>query len=159
MIDVLVWRDPREARVKCSLTPVAGLPGVRIVEVHGRGRLDAGERILLAPEGQELTAADRGMGLLLIDCAWRKVGSLLRRVDGDLHARRLPRLVTAYPRKSKTYPDPEEGLASVEALFAATLILGEPRFDFLAGYRWREEFLGTNFPHLDRAGIAGGALP
>ena len=156
MIDVLAWRDPREARAKCSLTPIAGLPGVRIVEVHGRGRLDAGERILLAPDGEELSSEDRGRGLLLIDCAWRKVGSLRRRVDGVLHARRLPRLVTAYPRKSKTFQDPDEGLASVEALFAATLILGEPRFDFLRGYHWREEFLRMNFPHLDPAGIAAG---
>ena len=47
----------------------------------------------------------------------------------------------------------------LEALFAATLILGEPRFDFLAGYRWREEFLRTNFPDLARAGSASGELP
>ena len=159
MIDVLVWRDPRESKHKCSLTPIAGLAGVRIVEVQGRRRLDAGERILLSPEGDELTAADRGTGLLLVDCAWRKVGSLLRRVDGSLRPRRLPRLVTAYPRRSKTFPDPDAGLASIEALFAATLILGEPRFDFLAGYRWREEFLRTNFPDLARAGSASGELP
>ncbi len=144
MIDVLILRDPRESKRKCSLTPIAGLAGVRVVEYHGRRRLDAGERVFLSPEGEELSEKDRGRGLFLVDCAWRKVGALLATVDGVLHPRRLSRLSTAYPRKSKTFADPAQGLASIEALFAATVILGEPRPDLLEGYRWRAEFLDAN---------------
>jgi pre-rRNA-processing protein TSR3 len=153
MLDVLILRDPRESRQKCSLTPIAGMSGFRIVEHRKGRRLDAGERTLLSPDGEELTSADRGRGLFLIDCAWRKVGSLLATVDGTLHARRLPPLVSAYPRRSKNFPDPSDGLASIEALFAATLILGEPRPELLEGYRWRAEFLAAN-----RAFLAGHAL-
>ena len=141
---VLVLRDPRESPGKCSITPLRGLPDLRIVEYDGSRRLDAGERVLLHPDGEELGERDRGRDLLLIDCAWRRVPNLLRTVDGVLHARRLPPLVSAYPRRSKIHPDPVTGLASVEALFAATLLLGAPRHDFLATYRWREVFLEAN---------------
>jgi pre-rRNA-processing protein TSR3 len=52
--------------------------------------------------------------------------------------------VTAYPRRSRTFTDPERGLASIEALFAALALLGEPRRELLDGYRWAAEFLAAN---------------
>ena len=153
-MDVLILRDPHESPAKCSLTPLRGLAGVRFVEYHGRRRLDAGERILLDPEGAELGPEDRGRDLLLIDCAWRRVPRLRRTVDGVLHGRRLPPFETAYPRRSKTFADPERGLASVEALYLAALLLGTPRPDFLAAYRWRAEFLAANRTLLATLGLA-----
>jgi len=143
-VHVLILRDPRESVGKCSLTPLRGLPGLEFVEYRPDRRLAAGTRILLHPDGEELGPADRGHDLLLVDCAWRRVPSLLRTVDGRLLPRRLPPLASAYPRRSKTHPDPESGLASVEALFAATVLLGEPRPDLLARYRWRAAFLARN---------------
>jgi pre-rRNA-processing protein TSR3 len=143
-VHVLILRDPRESRAKCSLTPLQGLSGIRFVAYDRERRLPAGERLLLHPEGAELTGADRGLDLLLIDCAWRRVPRLLASVDGTLHARRLPALASAYPRRSKTFVDPPSGLASVEALFAATVLLGEPRPELLAHYRWRAGFLAAN---------------
>ena len=148
-MDVLILRDPHESLAKCSLTPLRGLPGVRFVDYHGRRRLAAGERVLLHPDGEELSPADRGRDLLLIDCSWRRVERCLRTVDGVLHPRRLPPFVTAYPRRSKTFPDPERGLASVEALYLAALLLGAPRPDFLREYRWREAFLAANRARLE----------
>ena len=68
------------------------------------------------PDGEDLSQADRGIRLLLVDCTWR----------------RLPKLVTAYPRRSKLTPDPEHGLASVEALYAAMALLDGPRPELLA---------------------------
>jgi pre-rRNA-processing protein TSR3 len=53
-------------------------------------------------------------------------------------------LVTAYPRKSKLFEDPERGLASVEALYAALALLGEQRQELLANYRWARTFLALN---------------
>lgn len=153
-MDVLILRDPRESVAKCSLTPLRGLPGVRFVDYHGRRRLAAGERVLLHPDGAELSAADRGRDLLLIDCAWRRVPNCLRTVDGLLHPRRLPPFVTAYPRRSKTFADPERGLASVEALYLAALLLGTPRPDFLREYRWRAPFLEANRARLGALGLA-----
>jgi pre-rRNA-processing protein TSR3 len=143
-VEILILRDPRESAAKCSLTPLRGLSGIRFVEYDRERRLAAGERVLLHPQGELLGPADRGRDLLLIDCSWRRVPSLLRTVDGELHLRRLPPLTSAYPRKSKTFADPASGLASVEALYAAVLLLGEPRPELLSNYRWREAFLDAN---------------
>ncbi len=141
---VLVLRDPKESLAKCSLTPLRGLAGVRFVDYHPDRRVDADGRVLLDPHGELLTRADAGRDLFLIDCSWRRVEKLGRRVDGELLRRRLPPFVTAYPRRSKTFDDPSRGLASIEALYAASVVLGAPRPELLAAYRWREEFLELN---------------
>jgi pre-rRNA-processing protein TSR3 len=143
-LDVLILRDPRESTKKCSLTPLRGLPGIRFVSFDKDRRLATSKRILLHPDGDEFRAEDRGEALLLVDCAWRRVPRLLATIDGELIPRRLPPLVTAYPRKSKQFEDPERGLASIEALYAALALLGDPRRELLAGYRWADEFLTRN---------------
>ncbi len=143
-MDILILRDPREPRAKCSLTALAGMAGVRVVAYRPGRRLAAGERVLLHPDGEELASDDRGRDLLLIDCAWRRVPQLLATVDGRLQPRRLPSLVSAYPRRSKVFPDPAGGLASLEALYAATVVLGQPRPDLLERYRWKAQFLAAN---------------
>jgi pre-rRNA-processing protein TSR3 len=148
-LDVLILRDPRESTKKCSLTPLRGMEGVRFVGYEPDRRVDAGKRILLHPDGEDITSADRGKPLLLIDCAWRRLPQLLATVDGELEHRRLPKLITAYPRKSKQFEDPEQGLASIEALYAALALLGDARPELLAGYRWKDEFLRSN-PSLGR---------
>ena len=141
---ILIAHDPREPANKCSVTPLRGMAGIDFVPLRKATRLDAGRRIWLDVEGEELSAADRGLDLLIIDCTWRRVAKLARRIEGDLVRRRLPPLVTAFPRRSKLVPDPAHGLASVEALYAATVILGSPRPELLAQYRWAEEFLAAN---------------
>jgi pre-rRNA-processing protein TSR3 len=150
-LDILVFRDPREQLAKCSLTPLRGKPGIRFVDYHPEIELDPGERILLHIDGAELSTADRGRGLLLIDCAWRRVPTLQRRLTRAPLLRRLPPLVTAYPRKSKLFEDPAAGLASVEALYAAVHVLWGPRLDLLDEYRDRAAFLAAN-PWLSAPG-------
>ncbi len=142
--DVLILRDPRESTKKCSLTPLRGSSGIVFVDYHHQRRIDAAGRVLLTPDGEPLGAADAGRGLLLIDCSWRRVPTLLRAVDGDPLPRRLPPLRTAYPRKSALFPDPARGLASLEALYAALALLGRPRPARLEGYRWSPDFLRLN---------------
>jgi pre-rRNA-processing protein TSR3 len=51
---------------------------------------------------------------------------------------------TAFPRRSKLYVDPDNGLATVEALYLAHHILGRPTDGLLEHYRWAEEFLRMN---------------
>jgi pre-rRNA-processing protein TSR3 len=148
---VLIVRDPRESAQKCSLTPLRGMERIHFESYQRGRRVAAHGRILLHPEGELLGPADAGRDLLLIDCAWRRVPSVLETIDGDPIRRRLPPLVTAYPRTSKVFQDPGEGLASVEALYAALAILGEPRPELLAAYHWREAFLDRN------PGLAAGA--
>ena len=143
--DILILRDPRESLKRCSLTPLRGKEGVRFVHYHPERRVEAEGRILLHTEGELLSSADEGGRLLLIDCNWRRVPKLLRTVDGPFTLRRLPALRTAYPRRSTTFEDPGEGLASVEALYAAQCFLGGgPDPELLAAYRWADEFLALN---------------
>jgi len=148
-LDILIVHDPREPANKCSLTPLRGMEGVRFVPVRAGQRVDAGRRIWLHPDGDELGPADRGIGLLLVDCTWRRLSKLSSCIDGELRRRRLPKLVTAYPRRSKLTPDPENGLASIEALYAATALLDGPRPELLASYHWAAAFLAAN-PELPR---------
>jgi len=155
-MDILIVHDPREPSKKCSLTPLRGMPGVRFVPMVGGKRVDAGRRIWLHPEGDELGPSDRGIGLLLIDCTWRRLSKLSKRIDGELLRRRLPKLVTAYPRRSKLLPDPAHGLASIEALYAAIALLDVPRPELLEQYRWAAEFLAAN-PALDLSAWRSGS--
>jgi ribosome biogenesis protein Tsr3 len=144
VIDVLIVRDSRESTKKCSLTPLRDAAGLRFVTYHPERRVDAGRRIWLVPDGDLLSPADRGPGILLVDCAWRRVEQLRATIDGELIPRRLPPLASAYPRTSKLFVDPRCGLASVEALYAALCVLGDRRPELLASYRWRDEFLARN---------------
>lgn len=148
-LDVLILRDPRESTKKCSLTPLRGMAGIRFLTWKPERRFAVGKRVLLHPDGSEISAADSGKPLLLIDCAWRRVPTLLASCDGELERRALPPLTTAYPRRSHTFEDPEGGLASIEALYAALALLGRPAPELLAGYRWADEFLRLN-PALPR---------
>jgi pre-rRNA-processing protein TSR3 len=151
-MDVLILRDPRESTRRCSLTALRGTPGIRFVTYARGRRLDAHGRLLLHPDGEELGPADRGRPLLLLDCAWRRVADLRASVDGEPALRRLPELATAYPRRNREGGDPARGLASVEALYAALALCGEPRPELLEGYRWAGEFLAANPVLRDGAG-------
>ena len=99
--------------------------------------------VRLAAEGPELSAADAGCGLLLLDASWHWAAGM-NRAFLDVAPRSLTGWRTAYPRVSKRGTDPDNGLASVEALFAAYHVLGRPTEGLLAHYRWAEEFLRLN---------------
>lgn len=148
-LDVLILRDPHEAAHKCSLTPLRGTPGIEFVSFESGRRVDATGRVLLHPDGRDFGPDDHGRPLFLVDCSWRKLPKLLACVDGEPVRRRLPPLVTAYPRKSKLGTDPDSGLASIEALYAALAGLGQVHPELLASYHWKADFLRLN-PGLPR---------
>jgi pre-rRNA-processing protein TSR3 len=105
-------------------------------------RFDATGFVQLAIGAPPLTAADRGRALLLLDATWRWLPQLEACVTGTPIRRSIPgALRTAYPRKSKVFDDPCEGLASVEALYVARRLLGDDDPSLLDGYHWRDEFL------------------
>ena len=68
----------------------------------------------------------------------------MRRGVEHVPTRSLQGYRTAYPRVSKLGTDPDNGLASVEALYLAYHILGRPTEGLLDHYRWGEEFLRLN---------------
>ena len=62
----------------------------------------------------------------------------------DIPVRSLGPWVTAYPRKSKLFVDPIEGLATIEALYAAHCQMGRDVSGLLSSYYWRDQFLEEN---------------
>ena len=144
---LILLRLNKESPTKCSLTPLRSREDLPICWIHcGLGdEVKVGEVSLLHPDGKPLSTKDNQRPLLLIDSSWRDLPKVLRGVKGDLHLRSLPSgLKTAYPRKSSTFADPETGLASIEALYAACALLGFRKESLLEEYYWREEFLEKN---------------
>ncbi|HKB14652.1 MAG TPA: hypothetical protein VKF62_01230 [Planctomycetota bacterium] len=157
---VLVLRDRKESPRKCSLTPLRGRADVSFLEWRGTTVLDARGMTLLQVDAPPLSRADAGGPVLLLDCSWKKVERMRKCLRGDPTPRSIPAgFVTVYPRKSKTFEDPGAGLASVEALYIASVVLGEEDRSLLDGYLFGAAFLERNREALARGraeGLAGG---
>jgi len=139
----IIVRHPRERPEKCSVYPLRHRDDLLFLDYPPTTLPDLGNYIRLAPDAPVLTAADAGRGLLLLDGSWRWAAKMTRRFI-DVPPRSLRGVVTAYPRVSKLYPDPEGGLATVEALYYALHILGRPTTGLLDHYRWAADFLRLN---------------
>ncbi len=154
----LVIQHHKENLRKCSLTPIRGRRDLEILAPRagpsGYAPIEIDGGILLRVDAPPLCRDDRAIlraslahRLILIDCNWIKVPKLLGllRPRGVLAGRSLPPGIrTAYPRRSKIYEDPADGLATVEALAAAYAILGFREPGLLAGYPWARKFLELN---------------
>ncbi|SCA64119.1 hypothetical protein SCG7086_CC_00060 [Chlamydiales bacterium SCGC AG-110-P3] len=106
--------------------------------------------VLLDLNAPPLSSADADRGLLLIDGTWRYAKAMVAALqekgllDGTV-SRSLPgHYRTAYPRCQQSCPDPDRGLASVEALYLSYLLLERPTEGFLDNYYWKESFLKSN---------------
>jgi rRNA small subunit aminocarboxypropyltransferase len=129
-------------RSKCTLEPLRGRPGLRFIDFEPEARVSAEGHVVLAVDAPVISEADAGRPLMLLDATWRLLLALKRSLHGTFVCRSLPvDLGTAYPRRSKLEPDPEAGLASVEALYAAPVLLGHRDDTLLESYRWRDAFL------------------
>lgn len=138
----LIVVHPRERKAKCTVRPLQGLPGIEFRRFPLRQPIPAGY-VRLGLGGPVLSAQDAPCGLLILDGTWRWAGRMEAEL-ADIPVRSLPPLQTAYPRNSKVFDDPQEGLATVEALYVAWKILGRPTEHILDHYHWREEFLRLN---------------
>lgn len=99
---------------------------------------------ILSLDAPPLAPEDCGRGLLLLDGTWHYASKMFENIPfvKSMEARSLPSGVrTAYPRRQEDCSDPERGLASVEALYVAYMILGRDVSGLLDNYHWREEFL------------------
>ncbi len=103
--------------------------------------------VMLSMDGPVLSEEDRDKGLLIIDGTWRYAAQMLKALDQRqiISRRTLPsHFRTAYPRRQEDCPDPERGLSSLEAIYAAFSILCRDRSGLLDEYYWREQFLSQN---------------
>ena len=139
----VIVRHPKENPRKCSVLPLRGRADVVVLGYPVRERPPLDGYVRLAAEGPPLSAADAEKGLLLLDGSWRWAAAMTRDF-ADVPPRSLSGWRTAYPRASKRGTDPDNGLASVEALYVAYRILGRPTDGLLDHYRWADEFLRLN---------------
>ena len=133
---------PRERRRKCTVRALRHRDGFAFCnfprmpyELTGYVRLGLG--------GPLLSEADAQCGLLVLDGTWRHVQPM-ERMFAAIPIRSLPPVVTAYPRTSKVSADPDGGLATIEAIYAAYRLLGRDTAGLLDHYHWAAEFVESN---------------
>jgi pre-rRNA-processing protein TSR3 len=139
----VIVRHSRENPRKCSVVPLRGRPDLMFLPYPVKQRPPLDGYVRLAADGPPLTGADGAAGLLLLDGSWRWAAGMTRDFV-DVTPRSLHGWLTAYPRTSKLGTDPDNGLASVEALYVAYHILGRSTAGLLDHYRWAAEFLRGN---------------
>lgn len=139
----IIVRHPKENPKKCSVLPLKGRPDIRFLGYPVRHMPALDGYIRLAADGPPLSSADRDCGILLLDGSWRWADSMTA-TFAQVPPRSLSGYRTAYPRVSKQGTDPDNGLASIEALYLAYHILGRPTDGLLDAYRWAAEFLEHN---------------
>jgi pre-rRNA-processing protein TSR3 len=148
---VLIIVRRGEDRAQCTIQPLRGTPGIDFLRYPLRQKPDLSRYLLLAPGAPALTPADACRPLLLLDANWRHAAKMRKAIE-PIEARSIPPgWRTAYPRRSKIHADPDTGLATVEALFAATCVLGRRDDSLLRLYPWRDAFLALNRDFVERA--------
>jgi len=107
--------------------------------------------LLLKVGAPPLSEADASRDLLLLDGTWQLAQKMESQIPFTLEERSLPGgWRSAYPRKQTLCPNPEEGLASIEALFIACLILKKPITHLLDHYHWKDAFFQKNSCLLEK---------
>src|SRR5262249_47026562 len=114
----IIVRHSHENPRKCSVLPLRGREDLVFLSYPVKERPLLAGYVRLAAEGPELSRDDAACGLLLLDGSWRWAGKMTADF-ADVPPRSLQGWRTAYPRISKQGTDPENGLASVEALVIA----------------------------------------
>ncbi len=150
--ETLIIRHVRENLKKCSLSGLEGRADFLFFTypscAQGKEKLpDLTGYLLLDVEGEPLTPADSSSGLILLDATWRLAEKMKHNIPelNSLPRRSIPQgFKTAYPRRQDDCPDPEAGLASIEALFIAYFAANRPLEGLLEGYYWKELFLEKN---------------
>lgn len=148
----LIVRHRKENRKKCTLTPLQRMRDIYFYNYPFTETLPPLDQyIMLDVEAKPLTEKDKDYGLLLIDCNWRHVTKMQASLPTIPIKRSLPsNVLTAYPRKQTDCPLPEQGLASIEALYIAYLLLGRQADFLLDEYYWKEDFLAKNSTLLSK---------
>ncbi|MBI2742566.1 MAG: hypothetical protein HYX48_01450 [Chlamydiales bacterium] len=148
----IILRHRRENLRKCSLRGLESREDLSFF-TYPKDSLPIVENyLLLSMDGEALSERDRDLGLLLLDGTWRYAEKMKKSLSFPLIERSIPPgFQTAYPRSQEDCKDPTKGLASVEALYIAYVLMGRDPKGLLDHYYWREKFLELNRKHLERA--------
>ncbi len=142
----IILRHQKERLKKCSLRGLENRSDMQFFQYPWKKTQPNLENyVVLALDAPELSKEDVDKGIFLIDSTWRYTEKMLHSLQGPTTLRSLPSVPTAYPRHQIV----DQGLASVEALYLAYLILKRDPEGLLDHYYWKEEFLAnvkTAFP-------------
>ena len=142
-LPTLMVVHPRERRSKCTVEPLRGRDDFVFVRFPANAPVPLDGYIRLGIGGPELSTEDAASGLLVLDGTWRRAAAM-EPFYSDLPLRSLPSVSTAYPRASKLYKDPSDGLATIEAVYVALRIMRRPVNGLLDHYHWKDRFLELN---------------
>ncbi|NGX54478.1 MAG: hypothetical protein KR126chlam2_00089 [Chlamydiae bacterium] len=140
----VIIRHRKENLKKCSLRGLEDRSDLRFLTYPITSVPQLNNYFLLSFDGPLLSKEDCHSGLIVLDGTWRYAKKMAENLPflASLPKRRLPKSIrTAYPRKQSDCPNPERGLASIEAIFVAHLLLGRNVEGLLENYYWKKEFL------------------
>lgn len=143
----VVLRHRKENLKKCSLRGLEGREDFLFYTYPKHALPDLSGYLILSLDAPPLTSKDADRGLFVLDGTWRYSERMFENTQGldKLEKRSLPGIFkTAYPRAQEDCPDPRRGLASIEAIFIAYLILGRDTTGLLDNYYWKDDFLRYN---------------
>ena len=146
-LPTIILRHRKENLKKCSLRGLESRPDFKFFTYPKDILPPLDGYILLTLGAPPLSEKENKHGLFLIDATWRYAGLMLKNLppmEGCLQRSLPSSLRTAYPRRQDDCPDPESGLASIEALYAAYALLGRSADGLLDNYHWKEQFLHLN---------------
>lgn len=146
MPDTIILRHRRENLKKCSLRGLEKREGFRFFTYPKDTLPEMPSYILLKVGAPPLTKEDHDKGLFLIDGTWQLAAVMEKNLPpNNFVERSLPcHFRTAYPRRQTLCPDPETGLATLEALYIALFILDRPRDGLFDHYYWKDDFFQRN---------------
>ncbi|WP_459556616.1 ribosome biogenesis domain-containing protein [Lacunimicrobium album] len=145
--ETIIVVHPNERRSKCSVEPLRGKEGFTFWTYPHKQPEQLTGYVRLGIGGELISPEDATKGLVVLDGTWRWAEKMEQQYQ-ELPIRSLPNWVTAYPRVSKVYADPQGGLATVEAIYAAYVGLGRNVDGMLDSYYWKEKFLELNAERL-----------
>lgn len=143
----VILRHKRENLKKCSLRGLEERSDMRFYTYPTDSLPDLSTYVLLGMDAPVLSKDECLKGIFLIDATWRYAEVMLKRFKEPYPfiIRSLPSTFqTAYPRRQEDCPDPTKGLASIEALYLAYVILGRDPTGLLDRYHWKDKFLDLN---------------
>lgn len=143
----VVIRHRLENLKKCSLRGLELRPDFVFLTYPYSTLPDLVDYIILTLEAPPLSEKDASHGLLILDATWRYAAKMYCPLQDQPRFiyRSLPaHYRTAYPRRQLDCPDPERGLASIEAIYLSYRLLQRETTGLLDLYYWKENFLKTN---------------
>jgi pre-rRNA-processing protein TSR3 len=147
----IILRHRKENLKKCSLQGLESRADCKFFTYPTDCLPDLSSYILLKLDAPCLSLEDADYGLFLIDATWRHSQTIFKSLAQPhrFMYRSLPsHFQTAYPRRQEDCPDPQRGLASIEALFLAYHLLGRDTSGLLDFYYWKDIFMKKNQEHI-----------